>query len=188
MKAFFLFIFVTCLYSSVASATVLELKPDGTVTTYTARDYLAERRHSRMKPEVSLLPLVREPKDNFSEIISAAADKYSMNPTIIHAVIRTESLYNENALSPKGAQGLMQLMPETAKELGVEDAFDPIQNIDGGTRYLRYLIDKFDGDLSLALAAYNAGEGSVKRYGGIPPYPETVEYIKKIENLIRHNQ
>jgi soluble lytic murein transglycosylase-like protein len=80
----------------------------------------------------------------------------------------------------------MQLMPETAKDLGVTNAFDPAQNVDGGTKHLKYLIEKYDGKLALALAAYNAGEGTVEKYGGIPPYSETIQYIKKIERLIEH--
>lgn len=188
MKKLSFLIFAISLWSSVASATVMEVNADGTVTTYKARDYLAEQRQSRMKPGVHFSSLTREPKDNFNEIISAAAQKYSIDQILIHAVIRTESSYRANALSPKGAQGLMQLMPNTAKNFGVENAFDPEQNIYGGARYLKYLIDKFDGELTLALAAYNAGEGAVEKYGGIPPYPETVEYVEKIESLINPDQ
>lgn len=188
MKKLSLLIFVMSLWSSASFATVIEFNTDGTVTTYKARDYLAGQRHSRMKPEVHISSYAIEPKDNFSGIISAAAQKYSIDPAIIHAVVRTESSYRANALSPKGAQGLMQLMPDTAKSLGVENAFDPEQNIYAGTKHLKYLIDRFDGELTLALAAYNAGEGAVEKYGGIPPYPETIAYIGKIRRLIHLDQ
>lgn len=104
MKKLFPLVFVISLWSSSASATVIEFNDDGTVTTYKARDYLAEQRHSRIKPEVPLFPITREPKDHFSEIINATAHKYSVKPAIIHAAIRTESFYRADALSPKGAQ------------------------------------------------------------------------------------
>ncbi len=187
MRKFILSILVTLLWPMMAHATVIEFNGDGTVTTYEARDYLAKHRHSRKKPEVSFLTLKREPKDTFNEIIAAAAEKYSVDPEIIHAVVNTESYYRPNAVSAKGAQGLMQLMPETAKDLGVTNAFDPAQNVDGGTKHLKYLIEKYDGKLALALAAYNAGEGTVGKYGGIPPYSETIQYIEKIERLIEQN-
>lgn len=187
MRKFILLILVTLLWPTKAGATVIEVNGDGSVTTYEASDYLAKRRHLRKKPEVSFSDSKREPKDTFNEIIAAAAEKYSVDPEIIHAVVNTESYYRPNAVSAKGAQGLMQLMPETAKDLGVTNAFDPAQNVDGGTKHLKYLIEKYDGKLALALAAYNAGEGTVGKYGGIPPYPETIQYIKKIERLIEQN-
>jgi soluble lytic murein transglycosylase-like protein len=184
MRKFILSILVTLLWPVMAHATVIEFNGDGTVTTYEARDYLAEDRRSRKKPEVSFLTSKQEPKGTFNDLIRAAARKYSIDSKIIHAVVETESFYRPNALSAKGAQGLMQLMPDTAKQLGVIDAFDPAQNIEGGTKHLKYLLDKYDGELSLALAAYNAGEGTVNKYGGIPPYSETRQYIEKIERLI----
>lgn len=106
--------------------------------------------------------------------------RYRIDPNLIRAVIRTESSFNRYAQSSKGAQGLMQLMPATAKELKVADPFDPHQNIDGGTRYLRSLMDAFDGDLTLTLAAYNAGPTLVKKVNRIPRIPETVNYVKRV--------
>ena len=103
----------------------------------------------------------------------------------MHAVIRQESGYDPFAVSVKGAKGLMQLMPETARQLGVKDVFDPAENVRGGVELLRELIDRYDGDRRLALAAYNAGEGAVERYGGVPPYPETRDYVSRIEDRYR---
>lgn len=120
-----------------------------------------------------------------SPTIAQVAQDTQVDLNLLHAVILAESAYNPNALSPKGAMGLMQLMPATAKRFGVENAWDPSQNIEGGARYLDFLLDRFDGDRELAVAAYNAGEGAVDKYGGIPPYKETQGYVKKVMNFYR---
>ena len=112
--------------------------------------------------------------------ISAAARLHSVEASLIRAIIHAESAYQPDAVSPKGAQGLMQLMPATQDLLQVPDAFDPAANIAGGTRYLAGLLDEFDGDITLATAAYNAGPGAVEKYGGVPPYDETREYVKRV--------
>jgi soluble lytic murein transglycosylase-like protein len=116
----------------------------------------------------------------FTLEIRETAERYGVSPNLVEAVIRAESAFNPWAVSRKGAQGLMQLMPQTASALGVRDSFNPRQNIDGGVRHLRYLLDRYPGDLALAVAAYNAGESAVDYYRGIPPYPETQQYVKKV--------
>lgn len=116
----------------------------------------------------------------FHNHILKASRAYEVDPTLIRAIIMAESSYNPRAVSHRGAQGLMQLMPTTAKWLGVEDAFDPALNIDGGVRYFRQLLDRFDGDVELALAAYNAGSRYVRKYNGVPPFKATKIYIKKV--------
>ncbi len=119
-------------------------------------------------------------KNRYNTIINEASRQYNVNKQLIQAIISTESCFNPNAVSPKGAQGLMQLMPFTAKRFGVNDSFDPAQNIIGGVKYLRFLLKRFRGEASLAIAAYNAGEGAVDHYAGIPPYKETRNYVKKV--------
>jgi soluble lytic murein transglycosylase-like protein len=120
----------------------------------------------------------------YGDVIRDAATRHGLSEKLVAAVIRAESGFNPSAISVKGAQGLMQLMPETASMLGVRNAFDPRQNIEGGVRHLRMLVDRYQNNLPLALAAYNAGERAVDRYGGIPPYPETRDYVEKILRLI----
>jgi len=116
----------------------------------------------------------------FAKEIRETAEKYAVSSALVEAVIRVESAFNPWAVSRKGAQGLMQLMPQTASALGVRDSFNPGQNIDGGVRHLRYLLDRYPGNVGLALAAYNAGEGAVDYYRGIPPYAETQQYVQKV--------
>jgi soluble lytic murein transglycosylase-like protein len=114
------------------------------------------------------------------ELVGRVATEYSVDPKLVEAVIQVESGFDPFAVSPKGAAGLMQLMPETAKRFDVSDVFDPVENVRGGVRYLRFLTERFEGDLGLVLAAYNAGEGSVDRYMGVPPYRETRLYVVKV--------
>jgi soluble lytic murein transglycosylase-like protein len=111
--------------------------------------------------------------------LSSNAKAYDLDPALVESVVANESGFNPNATSAAGAAGLMQLMPGTAASLGVRDRYDPAQNLRGGTRYLRSLLDRF-GDVELALAAYNAGPGAVERYGGVPPYPQTQRYVRNV--------
>lgn len=124
--------------------------------------------------------LGQERLHRYDSIIAAAAQRYQLPQSLIRAVIHTESNYYAHAVSRVGATGLMQLMPKTAKALGVRDATDPGQNVHGGSRYLRLLANRYDGDMVLVLAAYNAGAGNVEKYGGVPPFAETRSYVRSV--------
>ena len=119
----------------------------------------------------------------YQSTVQEVSLRYGVDMDLVNAVIRVESNFRPEAVSPKGCLGLMQLHPDTARRFGVRNAFDPVQNIEGGVRYLEFLLDYFQGDLELALAGYNAGENAVIRYGGVPPYPETIDYVKKVRRL-----
>ena len=133
-------------------------------------------------PDTPPAPGARLPPDSaaYDELIAWTAAKYGMDGALVKAVIKAESNFNHRAVSKKGARGLMQLMPQTALMLRVNDCFLPEENIEGGIRYLSYLLRLYSGDRSLALASYNAGEGAVAQYGGIPPYAETRAYIQQV--------
>lgn len=130
----------------------------------------------------SFIPI--RPEDAYENLIQDAARAYKLDPNLIRAVMRTESSFNPLAVSPVGAMGLMQLMPALAQELGVQNPFDPRQNVMGGAKYLRQLLDAHHGNIRLTLASYNAGPGNVKRYRGIPPFRETRNYVRKITELL----
>jgi soluble lytic murein transglycosylase-like protein len=116
-------------------------------------------------------------------LIEEIAPRYGLDPKLVLAVVSVESAFQADAISSRKAQGLMQLIPATAARFGVRDPFNPVDNLRGGMAYLRWLLTRFKGRVTLALAAYNAGEGAVKRYGGVPPYKETRKYVKKIRAL-----
>jgi Soluble lytic murein transglycosylase and related regulatory proteins (some contain LysM/invasin domains) len=126
------------------------------------------------------LPSYSRNKNAFDNIIKQAAAQHGVSEGLIKAVMHTESGFNTNARSPVGAQGLMQLMPATARRFNVSNAYDPHQNIMAGARYLSWLLKRFNGNTSLALAGYNAGEGNVAKYGGIPPFRETQDYVRRV--------
>jgi soluble lytic murein transglycosylase-like protein len=120
------------------------------------------------------------PPEQIDALVQQNAAIWQVEPALIKSVIANESSFNANATSSAGAQGLMQLMPETAASLGVKNPYDPVQNVAGGTRYLRGLLDRFNGDTRLAVAAYNAGPGAVEKYGDVPPYAETKNYVQNV--------
>jgi len=125
-------------------------------------------------------PTAAPRSQSVDEVVKAASGRYHLDPDLINSVIHAESGFNPRAVSPKGAQGLMQLMPQTASRLGVANSFDPGDNLEGGTRYLRELLERYNFDLIKALAAYNAGPGRVEKYHGVPPYYETQAYVARI--------
>lgn len=130
-------------------------------------------------------------KDSFDKLIRQAANRHDVDPALIKAIIHTESSFNPNARSHAGAQGLMQLIPATADRFNVRNVYDPAANIEGGTKYIAWLLRRFDNNLEYALAGYNAGEGNVDKYGGIPPFKETQNYVRKVidryHNLYKHD-
>jgi soluble lytic murein transglycosylase-like protein len=142
-------------------------------------------RPARAVPEKTLLRIELPPAEEnapyaFASLIDRIAQRHDVDRDLVHSMIRVESNYNPFAVSNKGALGLMQLVPSTARRFGVSDSFNPAQNVEGGVRYLKYLLDHYNGDHHLALAAYNAGEGTVERYGGVPPFPETRNYVYRV--------
>lgn len=139
-----------------------------------------ERFERDLSPAPKTTPATTARVSDLRQVIQGASDKTLIDADLINSVIRAESSFNPRAVSPKGAQGLMQLMPDTATSLGVADSFDPAANVDGGTRYLRWLLDRYHYDLGKALAAYNAGPHRVEQYHGIPPYQDTRAYVARI--------
>ncbi|MGO4478149.1 lytic transglycosylase domain-containing protein [Massilia sp. 2TAF26] len=129
------------------------------------------------------------PRSRYDGIIDSAAQAFGLDGALLHAVIAVESGYNVQARSSRGASGLMQLMPDTARVFGTADVFDPAQNVNGGARYLRYLLDKYDNQLDIVLAAYNAGEKALLKYGRkVPPFKETLRYVEQVQSRYRSNR
>jgi len=166
---------------SAGAAAYRLVAPDGTVyLTNAPNDPRYQRLRGVSGTEAGWLRVPDPRAPQFAAEISEAALQYGVPQRLVEAVIRAESAYNAAAVSRKGARGLMQLMPATASMLGVHDSFNPRQNIDGGVRHLRGLMDRYSNDLRRALAAYNAGEQAVNWYRGVPPYPETQQYVERI--------
>ena len=197
MKLHFAAAMVFVLVAAPSARAEIAVLANGQTLKVTARRVEGDRIYLNLKDggEVGLLPAeIRGfvPDEVIDEVLApmagsdvralaiAAAKRHGLDPNLVLAVVGVESAFAPDAVSHKGAQGLMQLMPSTARELGVLDAFDPAQNLDGGTRYLRMLVARYGGDLGKALAAYNAGPGAVARYRGIPPYRETHHYIDRV--------
>ena len=171
------------------------------ITSYERRGNKVELRVEGGLVEVDLADLVAiEPEEIFparttpaakppyTELIQAAAQRYGVDPELVSSVVAMESNFNPRAVSRRDARGLMQLLPETAARLGVTDVYDPRQNIEAGTRYLRQLLDHYNYDLVLTLAAYNAGPDRVQQYGGVPPFLETVSYVRKVSREYRRRK
>ena len=184
--AFFLF------FAPVASADIFKYVDDQGVICYTdtPAGNKADRIH-KDKPETASGKKQADRNDSgigasvseYHTIIHEKASMYDLDPSLIKAVIKTESNWNSRAVSSKGAMGLMQLMPATATEMNVQNPYDPEENIEGGTKYLRYLLERFNGNLTLALAAYNAGPKTVEKFGYVPPITETKNYVSKVLSL-----
>lgn len=172
--------------AGVDAETFRLVAPDGTVHYTNAPTDPTYRRLGLTPPRMVTPAVASVPgaRNTYLAYVRQASARYGVPEQVVTAVIRAESGFNPYAVSPKGARGLMQLMPQTASLLGVRDSFDPAQNIDGGVRHLRSLIDRFRNNLPLALAAYNAGEQAVTNYRGIPPYPETQGYVAKIMAML----
>jgi len=158
------------------------IRPSGqkNVKTFSFPCYASDPRCNQLDWES--IPLNREA---YADEIRATAEVFKVDDALIRAIIHAESAYHPEALSPRGAQGLMQLMPATQIELQVDDVFNPLSNIEAGTLYLSRLLNQFDQSVELAAAAYNAGPGAVREYGGVPPYKETREYVRRVKILYR---
>lgn len=189
MKTVFAVLLLVVFASQVSADVYKRVAADGRVYyTDKPKKGLKYKRIIKTKPKgyaVAYKKLAKN-KKKYTPIIAKAAAKYKVDEKLLHAVIQTESAYDDKAISSAGAVGLMQLMPGTAKRYGVSNRKNPRQNIEGGTRYLKDLFKMFDSDLNLVLASYNAGEGAVKKYkNAIPPYPETQNYVRKVMGLYR---
>jgi len=170
-------------YQVEGEAVTLELKGGGEVTT--PRSFVQGILPDEVMEEVLASVGAATSLEQLRELAAETARRHGLDPALVLAVAAVESAFRPDAVSPKGAQGLMQLMPGTAASLGVQDAFDPAENLDGGSRHLASLLIQYGGDVAKALAAYNAGEGAVSRHRGIPPYRETREYVKRVMKRYR---
>ena len=195
--------FLNTTVSSYAGQTIYQFKDDNGTTLLTNKKK-AEYNHLKVikatyypdsnihsysnwgASEASVLPSYSSNKNAFDQMIRQAAQQHGVSEGLIKAVMHTESGFNINARSPVGAQGLMQLMPATARRFNVSNAYDPQQNIFGGARYLSWLLKRFNGNTQLAIAAYNAGEGNIDKYGGIPPFRETQDYVRRVTSRFQN--
>jgi soluble lytic murein transglycosylase-like protein len=164
----------------LGSVTRLYTAADGSSYVDIATEQIDHFEHAPNPPAAASSAAAPKPEQNLDQVINAISDRHHIDPDFINSVIHAESGFNQHAVSPKGAQGLMQLMPGTATQLGVTNAFDAGDNVEGGTRYLRELLERYNFDAIKALAAYNAGPGRVEQYRGVPPYAETRAYVARI--------
>lgn len=182
----FAIFYIFSLYVNFALADIYKYEDDDGVLHLTNVPSINNAKYVLVLKEKRVLFQSHLDVNKYDQLISKTAKKYNVDSALIKAIIKAESNFNHRAISPVGAQGLMQLMPATASSLQVEDVFHPEKNIEGGVRYLKYLINVYRGNLTLALAAYNAGEGTVARYKNqIPPYRETKNYVKRVLNLYK---
>ena len=177
ISAFFVLYLLSTVPTALADVYVHKDK-DGVLTFTNVPNHNGFRRVIR-EPSSPLLSQTYI-SNSFDDFIISASSRHSIDADLIRAVIKTESDFNSNARSPKGAMGLMQLMPDTARQHNVLDAYNPLDNIEGGVRHLRLLLSRYRGDVELSLAAYNAGINAIERHGGIPPYAETREYVRRV--------
>ena len=172
--------------ASNASSDIFKYMDENGVTCYTdaplgkKNQKVVAEKSNKVIPDKKKVEKTLAVNSDYSSFVQKSALKYAIEPELIHAVIRTESNGNQRAVSKKGAMGLMQLMPSTASDMNVGNPFNPEENIEGGTRYLRYLIEKFNGNLTLAIAAYNSGPKTVEKYGNVPPILETRQYVSRV--------
>ncbi len=177
--------------ASTASSDIFKYIDENGVTCYTdaplgkKNQKILTEKNNKVVPNKKKIEKSLAVNADYSSYVQKSARKYEIEPELIHAVIRTESNGNYRAVSKKGAMGLMQLMPSTANDMNVSNPFNPEENIEGGTRYLRYLIEKFNGNLTLAIAAYNSGPTTVERYGNVPPITETRQYVNRVLALYK---
>lgn len=183
---FFLFIGLLMLYSCPILAKIYKYKDSNGVTHYSDRPFYLETTEYSTDDIGHIIQLEGADEIFLDKIIYRISRIYEIDPALIKAIIKVESDFNPTAVSRAGAQGLMQLMPLTAYNMKVSNPFDPEDNIIGGTRYFKYLLERFDNDLKISLAAYNAGETAVTKYGGVPRYKETREFIRKVIKYYRH--
>jgi soluble lytic murein transglycosylase-like protein len=181
-----------CLPLSASATIVRSMDSQGIITLgqsgHVSRPANSRAQQNPSEPTPAPPALGNDTLGRYDNYIRQAASLYQIPEELVRSVIQVESGFNPRAVSPANAKGLMQLIPATAQRMQVEDLFDPRQNIFGGTRYLRILANLFNGDLALTVAAYNAGEGAVLRYGGIPPYRETEDYVTKVVSLYRKHR
>ncbi|NWF53068.1 MAG: lytic transglycosylase domain-containing protein [Nitrospirae bacterium] len=190
MKCFFIIFALTIFLLSNSYADIYKYIDENGITCYTdspvnnkADLIMKEKSEIENKSKTISKISISQNNNNYHTLVHEKATKYKMDPSLVKAVIKVESNWNEWAVSRKGAMGLMQLMPATAREMNVNNPFNPEENIEGGVKYLRYLLERFNGDLTLALAAYNAGPNWIEKFGVIPPITETKEYVRKVLSI-----